>query len=221
MSTQLTLVGAPFSTFTRTVRMALRYLNVEYTLEQTLPHTKLAYKYNPFGRIPSLLHGDKVIFESLAIRDYIDATFDARLTPNDLETRLKVQQMISVLSDYVFHHVIFGVAKPREKYESENKSEAEIVALLEEPLKKAAKIIGTVSNMVSTEGPFLCGSQLSWADYFMYPAMADLYALPEGAFFQEKGPRLYQWFNQFKEREEVRYTFANTVADMRSKKSNL
>jgi glutathione S-transferase len=221
MSTSLTLVGAPFSTFTRTVRMALRHLDVPYTLERTLPHTELAYKYNPFGRIPSLLHGDKVIFESSAIRDYIDAVFDARLTPTDLETRLKVQQMISVLSDYVFHHVVFGVAKPREKYESENKPENEIVALLEKPLKKAGKIIGAVDDMVSTQGPFLCGSQLTWADYFVYPAMADLYSLPEGAYFQEKGPRLYQWFTLFKYRPEVLETFPDTVADMRSKKSSL
>jgi glutathione S-transferase len=221
MSTSLTLIGAPFSTFTRTVRMALCHLNVEYTLEQTFPHSKSAYKYNPFGRIPSLLHGDKVIFESSAIREYIDATFDASLTPTDLETRLQVQQMISVLSDYVFHHVVFGVAKPRAKYESENKPEAEITALLEKPLKIAGRIIGAVDSMVSIQGPFLCGSQLTWADYFVYPAMADLYALPECAYLQEKGPKLYQWYNQFKHRSEVIDTFPDTFADMRSKKSNL
>jgi glutathione S-transferase len=66
------LVGAPFSTFTRTMRIAFHNLNVEYMLEQTMPLTEIAYKYNPFGRIPSLLHGDKIIFECSAIRNYID-----------------------------------------------------------------------------------------------------------------------------------------------------
>ena len=217
---KITIVGAPFSTFSRTIRMAFHHLNIEYNFEHTMPHTKMAYKYNPFGRIPSILVGDKAIFESSAIRDYIDSTYENDLTPKDLETRLKVDQMISVLCDYIFHHVVFGVAKPREQYESENKPEDEIAKLLQEGLKKAGRILSAVDTMVVGE-PFLCGDKLTWADYFVYPAMADLYSLPEGKYLAERAPKLYQWYQMFEKREEANVTYKDTVADTRSKKSSL
>ncbi|KAL9544119.1 hypothetical protein PS6_008920 [Mucor atramentarius] len=219
MSESITLVGAPFSTFTRTMRMALRHLNVEHTLMETTPHTEVAYKYNPFGRIPSLIHKDQVIFETSAIRDYIDTTINSALTPRDLNTRLKMDQLISVLCDYIFHHIVFGVAKPRMMYESKGKSESEITELLQKPLKQAGKIIGAVDGMVDKNGPFLCGQELTWADYFVYPAIADLFSIPEKEFLQERAPRLTEWYKQFKEREEVIHTYPDTIADQR-KKSN-
>lgn len=208
-----TLVGAPFSTFSRTMRMALHHLNVKYKLEQTLPHSEVAYKYNPFGRIPSLLHDNRVIFESAAIRDYIDSVFGSELTPNDLDTRLKVDQMVSVLSDYIFHHIIFGIAKPREQYEKEGRNEDEISQLLKKKLVSAGRIIKTVDTMV--KGPFLCGDNLTWADFFVYPAMADLYSLPEGKFLAEKAPKLFAWYQMFEKRQEAITTYPNTVADIR------
>lgn len=221
MSGSITLVGAPFSTFTRTMRMALRHLNVEYKLEQTMPHTEVAYKYSPFGRIPSLLHKDQVIFETSAIRDYIDTTINNALTPQDLNTRLKMDQLISVLCDYIFHHIVFGVAKPRENYEKQGKAESEIGELLKKPLKQAGKIIGAVDGLIDKSGPFLCGHEITWADYFVYPAIADLFSLPEGKFLEEKAPKLSEWYKQFKEREEVIHTYPGTIADIRSKKSSL
>ncbi|KAI8058897.1 hypothetical protein BDF21DRAFT_158697 [Thamnidium elegans] len=191
-----TLIGVPFSTYTRTIRMVFMHMGQDYKLEQTLPHSKSAYKYNPFGRVPSLLHNEKAIFETSAIRDYIDTVFGTDLTPKDLETRLLVDQMISVLSDYIFHHVVFGISKPRDQYEKE-----------------------AVDSMV--KGPFLCGDELTWADYFMYPAMADLYSLPERDFFVEKGPKLFSWYQMFEKRKEVVETYDGTVADIRKSKSSL
>ncbi|KAI8981957.1 hypothetical protein BDF20DRAFT_905673 [Mycotypha africana] len=203
--------------------MALGHLNINYEFEQTMPHSEVAYKYNPFGRIPSLLHkeADKdplIIFESAAIRDYIDSVFDATLTPKDLTTRIKMDELISILCDYIFHHVIFGVAKPRMDYEQQGKTEPEIQNLLSKPLRKAGKLIEAMDNRLSDSSNFLCGDQLTWADYFVYPVMADLYAIPEAGFFQEKGPRLYRWYTNFKDREEVICTYPDTVADIRTRK---
>jgi glutathione S-transferase len=214
-----TLVGVPFSTFSRTMRMAFHHLNVEYKFEQAMPHSELAYKYNPFGRVPSLLHGDKAIFESSAIRDYVDTVYGDNLTPKDLDTRLKVDQMISALCDYIFHHVVFGVSKPREHFEKENKSEDEIAKLLQKRLQNAGKIIESFDSMI-VEGPFLCGNTLTWADFFVYPAMADLYSLPEGKFIAEKAPKLFNWYKIFEKRQEAIDTFPDTVADIRSKKTS-
>ncbi|KAG1468429.1 hypothetical protein G6F56_003833 [Rhizopus delemar] len=216
------IIGALFSTYTRTMRMALIRLNVPFQLEQANPHSKLAYKYNPFGRVPSLLHNNNQIFETMAITNYIDATFSSDLTPQDLDTKIKMSQIISILSDYVFHHIIFNVCKRRDTYEQQGKNEEEIAVLLKNHLKKATDIIRALDNLIPFDGTkFLCGDQLTWADYFFYPTLADMYAIPEGKFFAESSPKLQTWYEHFKTRKEVLDTYPGTVADIRSKKSSI
>ncbi|KAJ1937025.1 hypothetical protein EC988_008014, partial [Linderina pennispora] len=110
------VVGVELSTFTRTVRMALEYLEVPYELLRTAPHAKLAYKYNPFGRIPTLIHDEFIVNETLATRIYIDHMFGGKartLTPADFSTILAVGQWISMASDYAFRGLVHGICKPR------------------------------------------------------------------------------------------------------------
>ncbi|KAG1052281.1 hypothetical protein G6F46_001584 [Rhizopus delemar] len=214
------IIGARFSTYTRTIRMALTHLNVPYQLEKASPHSELAFKHNPFGRIPSLLHNDKVIFETMAIRDYIDAQFSDKLTPKDLETKMKMTQMISILSDYVFHHVILNFAKYREACERQGKSGEELSSLLKPALIKAINIIKTVEQMVP-QSDFLCGNSLTWADYFFYPVAADIYVQPEKEEFIKASPKLFRWYKSFEMRKEAIQTYPGTVADKKANKSNI
>ncbi|KAI7906659.1 uncharacterized protein BX663DRAFT_497229 [Cokeromyces recurvatus] len=217
----LTLVGAPFSTFTRTFRMALHCLEVPYTLETTTPYTDLAYKYHPFGRIPSLLHNEQTLFESATIRAYIDHEFNNSLTPTDFSKRLQMETIISCLCDYVFHHVVFGIAKPRHFYEQQGLKETEITARFAKgPLEKAGKIMEALESIIVKDSEFLCGEQLTWADYYVFPVLADLFCLPECDFFKEKAPGLFTWYEGFKKREEAVITYKDTVADMRNNDNN-
>jgi glutathione S-transferase len=55
MSPSYTIVGTPFSTFTRTAASALNFKGIPFKQESTLPHTELARKHHPFGFIPSLV----------------------------------------------------------------------------------------------------------------------------------------------------------------------
>ena len=213
--TNITLVGIPLSTFTRTLRMAFYHLKVDYRFEKAVPYSDNAYKYHPFGRVPSLVVKDKVLIESSVIREFIDTTIDSRLTPNSLDERLKMLQVISSLSDYVFHQVVAGVAKPRHYYESQGLTEEEIQQRLKKKLQKAGEVISAFDTLCSQQGPFLCGPELTWADYFVFPPFADLYSLPESGFFQQKGPRVHAWYQKFKDREEVQYTYPKTFADIR------
>ncbi|CEG77827.1 hypothetical protein RMATCC62417_12516 [Rhizopus microsporus] len=216
-----TVIGNYFSTYTRSIRMALIHLDVSFQFEQADPHSSLAYKYNPFGRIPSFLHKDKTVFETLAIREYIDTVISDKLTPKDLDTRIKMAQMISILNDYVFHHVLFGVSKRRDMYEQQGKKEEEIKQLLEGPLKKAVTIIQSVDKLVPCNGQkFLCGEQLTWADFLLFPVMADMYAIREGSDFIACSPNLRQWFLTFQARKEAKETFPGTIADTLSKKKS-
>lgn len=74
-----TLIGTPFSTFTRTIALGLQYKNLKYNQIATKPQTRIALEAHPFGYIPTLviheIAGKKVdikLRESQAIVHFVD-----------------------------------------------------------------------------------------------------------------------------------------------------
>jgi glutathione S-transferase len=75
-----TIVGTPFSTFTRTITLGLQYKGLKYNQIATVPHSQVASDSHPFGYLPTLIikvdGGDKPIdiklSESQAIVRYLD-----------------------------------------------------------------------------------------------------------------------------------------------------
>jgi glutathione S-transferase len=80
MSTPFTLIGTPYSTFTRTIALALQHKGLKYDQKATTPHSDLAKSHHPFGFLPTLviheIDGKKVddilLRESHAIVRFID-----------------------------------------------------------------------------------------------------------------------------------------------------
>lgn len=80
MSVPYTLIGTPYSTFTRTIALGLQYKGLKYNQIATTPHAELAKSYHPFGFLPTLviheIDGKKVddihLRESHAIVRFID-----------------------------------------------------------------------------------------------------------------------------------------------------
>ncbi|KAG6371464.1 hypothetical protein JVT61DRAFT_9491 [Boletus reticuloceps] len=74
-----TVIGTPFSTFTRTITLALTYKGITFNQVRVVPHSDTAYEHHPFGFLSTLviheLNGQKVdlkLRESQAITRYID-----------------------------------------------------------------------------------------------------------------------------------------------------
>ncbi|KAH8556204.1 hypothetical protein BGW37DRAFT_417476 [Umbelopsis sp. PMI_123] len=219
----LKIVGAKISTFTRTIRLALEFLNIPYELLETLPHEDLAYKYNSFGKIPTLVDNDVIVNETLAMRRYIDRLCDHKqisLVPEDILKELLVDQWISIASDYAFRELILIISKPRQILESRGKSEAEIQSDLKESIVRAKVILRAIEERLISggmqQGDWICGSSLTWADLFMFPIFADFASLPEGRLIQQESPRLWKWYEQFTSTDIAAKTFQGTVADQRS-----
>ncbi|KAJ2726920.1 hypothetical protein GGI07_000248 [Coemansia sp. Benny D115] len=102
-SAAVQLVGIPLSTYTRTIRMALEHLQVPYELIPAAPHSAKAVEYNPFGKIPTMIHDGLIINETPAIRTYLDQTFPSTLTPAmDLNASVNIAMWISITADYIF-----------------------------------------------------------------------------------------------------------------------
>jgi glutathione S-transferase len=112
-----TLVGTPFSTFTRTIALALRYKNIPFTQLETKPHEELAKQHHPFGYLPSLVISngsgddkydegrsdskDIALRESQAIARYIDR-IEPRLSLHDDEGQLpeKMWEFVNFCTSY-------------------------------------------------------------------------------------------------------------------------
>lgn len=78
-SPPFTVVGTPFSTFTRVITLALSYKGIPFNQVRVVPHSDVAYEHHPFGFLPTLIiheiDGKQVnlkLRESQAIARYID-----------------------------------------------------------------------------------------------------------------------------------------------------
>lgn len=78
-SRPLTVIGTPFSTFTRTITLALHYKGLPFNQVHAVPHSDIAYEHHPFGFVPTLviheIEGkvvDLKLRESMAIARYLD-----------------------------------------------------------------------------------------------------------------------------------------------------
>ncbi|CCG82080.1 Predicted protein [Taphrina deformans PYCC 5710] len=113
-----TLMGIPFSTYTRTVAMGLHELKIPFTQVPVPPHSEEILEYNPFGRLPVLLleHSGKTMsmFETDSIVRYLDSADDRilRFPAKDMVTNQKVEEWIGIITNYVFPAVEQGVVKP-------------------------------------------------------------------------------------------------------------
>ncbi len=154
------IIGFPYSTFTRTVTMGLHELGVPFEQIPAKPHTAEVMEFSPFGMIPvlTLEHSGKKMpmTETLAIANYLDAGDQRilRFPQRDLIRNQKVDEWISIISNYVFTAVEKGVVKRRIKDESADISSAidkmtEVLAIVEDRMA-GPYIMGTATTVKNT-----------------------------------------------------------------------
>jgi glutathione S-transferase len=98
------LHGYQYSVYTRIARMALEIKSVKYTRVEVDPfqeHVPDQYRaMHPFGRVPTLVHDDFILYETSAITRYIDDSFDGpALQPDSRRERARMSQIISVIDN--------------------------------------------------------------------------------------------------------------------------
>ena len=111
--------GHPASTYTRSVRMAARELDVPIELRLPPFGTPEHDALHPWRKMPALSDGAHTVFEALACIAWLDRD-RARLIPAAPELRVAVLQWCSALVDYVYDpvvglgHLANGAATPDE-----------------------------------------------------------------------------------------------------------
>jgi len=219
-----TIIGTPFSTFTRTITLGLQYKGLRYNQIATVPHSQIASDSHPFGYLPTFIinkvdDSDRPIHinlsETQAIVRYLDriapeptlqlVTTNGQLLPE------KMWEFVSLAASYGFPIVEGGVVKPRVQALDEGKlSDDEVRGQIKAGVVKLKEYLTLVESlMVTSTGGYLFGENPTWADFFLFPLMADLRTVPEWEVVSE---RLIVWMKKMDGLPAVKETSAGTLS---------
>lgn len=216
-----TVIGTPFSTFTRSVTLGLQYKHLPYKQVHCLARSEIAYKHHPFGYLPTLvIHeldgkpADVKLCESLAIVRFIDRIApqpSLHINAGDGGAVIEEQmwQFMSLAGSHAFPAVEAGVVKPRVAANDAGKlSDAEIRGQIKDGVEELKSLLSKLESLMAPEG-FVFGDKVTWADFFLFPPLADLRATPEG---EVLSPRFVSWMKKMDELDAVKATTEGTLS---------
>lgn len=192
------LIGYRYSVYLRIARLVLEEKAVAFAHVEVDPFAGAPDWYlalHPFGRVPTLRHGDFVLHETSAIARYVDAAFaGVALVPGEARAAGRMQQVISIVDSYgyrpmvrqVFSHAVF---RPRAGAVGDA---GEIAAGLE----SSARVLAALEGLAGDD--WLVGGRLSLADLHLGPMMAYFVAAPEGAAMLAGYPKLSAWWGRMR-----------------------
>ncbi|KAF8909734.1 hypothetical protein CPB84DRAFT_1765335 [Gymnopilus junonius] len=158
-----TIIGTPFSTFTRTITLGLQHKGLPFKQLATKPQAPLAKENHPFGNLPTLIiheiDGKKVdlkLRESHAIVRYIDRIApepSLHLREGDAIIPEKMWEFVSFVAFFGFPIVEGLVIKPRLKALDEGKiSDAEVREQIKDGVEEARHFLTLAESLMAPEG---------------------------------------------------------------------
>lgn len=212
----ITLLGLRISVYTRIARLALEEKGIDYELREVdifaddgPPADYLAL--NPFGTIPTLLHGDFVLYETAAINRYLDEISPGTsLQPSVPVERARMNQIIGMLDNYCYRPMVWDVYVQRVVVPTAGgvADEARIAAAL----PGLRRLLEQLEHWRG-EGGHLVGEELTLADLHLYPMLSYFIQTPEGVRMVGSLPNLQHWLRSMRLRDSVRATAFHEFAD--------
>jgi glutathione S-transferase len=175
------------------VRIVLHEKNVSFTaVEEDLKNKSAELqRLHPQAKVPLLVHGDFVVFESAVITEYLDATFAGpRLMPESAHDRARVGMWTAWCAELLKVHV------DQLKYEQVS---AAIPALHDCFARLEARL---------AQHDWLVGHAFSLADVHVFPFVRQLERVESAAPIFAAYPRTRVWFEHVSARDSVRAAMA-------------
>lgn len=200
----LIVYGARYSTYTRSVLLALAEKNVPFVLEEVDIFGAAPPGYlerHPFGRIPALDHDGFQLYETGAILRYVDEAFAGPpLQPADRRSRARMSQIIGIIDSYVYRAMIWDIYVERSRGVSEpgTPDEARIAAAV----PRAATCLAAIASLMS-ESAHLAGVAPTLADLHLVPMLAYFRLTPEGQRLIAGAPAIARWWDAMAARPSV------------------
>lgn len=200
------IYGPAFSTYVRTVRLALEEKPASYELIDVAmmkgAHKEPAHlARNPFGKVPAFSHDGFDIYETDAIVRYIDQEIPGQaLQPTEARPRARMNQIIGIVESFAYPSMISKVVIHRliRPMLGEQPDEALIkegVPTVQLCLKEFERLMGA--------NKFLAGDKLTLADLFVVPLYHYLALTPEGQELLKPRGKIRAWWDLMKTRNSV------------------
>jgi glutathione S-transferase len=212
MSEKPQLYGPKYSTYTRTVRLALTEKEIDYDLNEVdflkgAAATPEHRSRHPFGKVPVLVDGEFSVYETGAILSYIQGAFDGpSLMPSEPQKRASVNQMSSVINAYVYPPIVGTIVIQRL-----------IMPILGKDcdVARTVKAVGSARNALKVvndqmgDDTFLAGETITEADLYLVPMYDFFEKTPEGKELLPEFANLTRWWSVIKDRPSVVATRAS------------
>lgn len=207
--------GWAFSPYVRAVRIALNEKGVVHEHVPLTPPdlaTPDGRLLSPFGRVPVLEHDGRLLFETAAILDYIEAVFDGpALKSGDPWRDALSTAVIAAAAHYLYPTAVMGVFF-QQAYILANGGRVndlrlrEAVEATRAPLDAMEGVVQTLLG--ASGGPHLGGTVFGLADASLAPMIQNLSLAEEGRRLLEERPMLTSWFASAAERPSLKATEA-------------
>ena len=185
--------------FAMRVRMVLHEKNIPFdTVEEDLKNFSLQLKtLHPEAKVPLLLHGTHVIYESSIITEYLDDAFphSPLLIPKDAGEKAEMR-----LWTYWCNH-IFKPTLDRYKYGTSRFSESDCVGAEEKLTTHLEKLETRLKKF-----EWLVGETFSLADIHVFPFYRQLERIIPAPSFLSHYPSLTQWCHRMTFRDSFKKT---------------
>lgn len=201
------IYGSAVSTYVRTVRLLLEEANANYDLKEvsifTGDNTSAEYlSKNPFGKIPTLEIDGELLYETAAITEYLDTVLASnKFSPSNPLSKARMRQIMGIVDNYLYTHAIRTIAIQRLIVPNNGgQADEEAVKNAIAPAKTALEAIEsfTVGN------PYLLGSELSIADFYLIPIFTYLSKTPELDAVTEQTSKLRTWWHEVNQLKSVK-----------------
>lgn len=200
--------GPGFSTYVRSVRLALEEKGVDYELQEInflaapMPPEQIARQ--PFAKVPAFEHDGLELYESAAISQYVDEAFEGpALQPSDVRERARMNQIISILNSYTYPCTITKLFIPRVVFPMLGNEPDE--AAIEGALPEVRKCMKVLSELRGGQ-TFMVGEQVTLADLSFIPIYDYFQMTPESGAILDEYAGLRAWWDVVKERDSVQKT---------------
>ena len=194
----------PFSLFPRRIRIALAEKGIAYDdvlvdLPGGATREPAFRALNPFGQVPVLEDGELVLYESVAILEYLEETHpEPALLPRDRTRRALARQGMLAAGDYLappFHRWLARFFTPEPAWDRDDQT-------------RAAGAVATYLDVLAAtlgDGRTYLAGDFSLADVCHVPFVCELAQVELGALLADRPP-VARWVDRLNARPSVRAT---------------
>lgn len=196
------LITAEVCPYAQRTHMALLEKGLDFERREVDLKNKPAWfeEVSPYSKVPVVRIGDKVVWESAIINEFIDERFPATpMMPEDPYMRAQARIWIDFCNSR-FAWGCYDLVFAQDKAEQDR-----LRARLEDDLRRM-EFEGMAR--LSSEGPFWLGTSISLVDIAFYPFFERFPAVTHhrGAHIPDECLRLIRWLEVMRERDSVKAT---------------